>query len=135
MVSINWQPGAKDLRKFGVALIVGFGLVGLALRYKLGAPTAAWVCFGFGGVAGLLGLVGTRAALPFYWLWMGIAFVMGNVMSRVLLSCLYLAVVTPMALLGRVLGRDRLSLRGPRADSYWVDHPSADAAHRYERQF
>jgi hypothetical protein len=90
---------------------------------------------GIGVVVGAIGLTGTKLALPFYWAWLGIAFVMGSVMSRVIMTLIYYLVFTPMSLFGKLIGRDRLQLKKPKGNTYWIDLPAADSSERYERQF
>lgn len=140
LVQIDWKPNAKKLREFGIAMIVGFAVIGSLLYYGVfpfgsAYPTAAFVCWAFGVISGGLGLTGSKAALPIYWLWMGIAFVMGSIISRIILVAVFFLVFTPMGLLGRLLGRDKLILRKPQKESYWVpvNHPSDKK--RYLRQF
>lgn len=137
LVKINWRPSPAELRKFGVAMIVGFGIIGLVCQFVLPEPRvgAAVFCYIFGGVAGVLGLSGTVAALPVYWLWMGIAFVMGNVVGRLLLALIYFGLITPMGLVMRIAGRDRLRMRRRTCDTYWCDVKQPTDAGRYERQF
>ena len=137
LVRINWKPSPKELRKFGLTMIVGFALIGLGFQFLPSPPrmAAAWTCYAFGAAAGLLGLTGARAALPVYLLWMGVAFVMGNLIGRVLLALVYYGLFTPMGLVMRLAGRDRLQLRRTRGGTYWrgITQPSDPA--RYERQF
>ena len=141
LVQINWDPDARELRKFGVTMLVGFGLIGLALHlWPWGwpfhrNPGAALVCFGVGAAAGLLGLTGTRAALLFYWPWMGVAFVAGNIMSRILLGAFFYGMITPMGLVMRLVGRDRLKVRRKNRETYWEDIPPVADRSRYEHQF
>jgi hypothetical protein len=134
MVRINWHPSAAELRKFGVAMLVGFGLIGGLFFWKQ-MPTTAAVCWVFGAVAGVLGLTGTKAAIFVYIPWMAVALVMGNIVSRVLLAVIYYAVFTPMGVIRRLLGRDRLQLRRRQQDTYWVDAPGVTDPAQYERQF
>jgi hypothetical protein len=49
--------------------------------------------------------------------WFGLSHAIGFVMSRVLLSIVYLLVVTPVGLVRRMAGKDSLRLRGFRADN------------------
>ena len=135
LVKIDWKPGAKALRKFGLTVLVGFMLIGLLMQFAFDRPEAARVCFIIGAVFGLAGLTGSRTALPFYWLWMGIAFVIGNIMSRVLLAVFYYGVITPTGLLRRLMGKDPLTLRRKSCRSYWQDCPPAPQKSDYERQF
>jgi hypothetical protein len=134
LVRINWRPGARELRRFGAVVLVGMGLIGLALHLWLGRPQGAMGAWVAGAVVGLAGLTGTRVALPLYWAWMGVAFVVGNVVSRVALCALYYGLFTPMGLVMRLVGEDRLRLRR-REGSYWVDVRADGASPRHERQF
>jgi len=48
-------------------------------------------------------------------LWLGLSDLLGAVMSRVLLSIVFFAVVTPIGLIRRLLGKDSLQLRAFKA--------------------
>ena len=134
MVHINWKPDATELRKFGAAMIVGFGIIGSVFLWRQ-HPTVAIGCYAFGGVTGAIGLTGARVALPFYWAWMSIAFVMGNIISRVLLAIVYYGLFTPMGLLRRAIGRDPLLLKRTERDSYWLDTMASEDTNDYKKQF
>ena len=59
------------------------------------------------------------------WLW-----------TRVALVMTYLIAVTPLALIGRIIARDRMRLRFPgRKETYWQDHRADERPDRYYRQF
>lgn len=134
MVKINWKPSRTDLRKFGVAMLVGFGVIGSVLIWR-DKIFVAKACLLFGLLAGALGLSGTCLALPVYWAWMGLAFVMGNIMSRLVMALIYYIVITPLGMGMRLLGRDSLHLKRKGQRSYWVDiSPERDKS-EYERQF
>lgn len=134
MVSINWRPASKELRKFGITVLIGFGIIGLIFQLVADNMTAAYIAYIAGAVLGLPALTGTAVALPGYWLWMGIAFVMGNIMSRLLLGVFFYGLITPMGLVRR-LANDKLRLRRPAVDSYWTDLPDDGGKDRFERQF
>ncbi len=134
LVDINWHPDAKELRKFGIAMIVGFALIGGFFFWKEMA-TAAYVLWAIGAVAGLLGLTGTRVAMIVYVPWMGIALVMGNIVSRVILAVIYYGLITPMSLIMLLVRRDKLHLRPRQVATYWIDAANPDDEHDYERQF
>jgi hypothetical protein len=140
-VKLNWHPGKRELRSFGAIFLSGFVLIG-ALKYfwpwtflinrdeQLGA-----VFMGVGVVVGLIALTGSRIALPLYWAWLSIAFVLGNISSRVIAALIFFLVVTPLGMLGRLLGRDRLQLKKPEGESYWRAISTAGSPEQYERQF
>jgi hypothetical protein len=141
LVQIEWRPDAKRLREFGIAMLLGGGLLGGLLwlgwfPFATPQPVAAGVVWIVGGVCFLLGLALPRAALPLYWVWMALAFVLGSVLSRVLLVLVFFLLFTPMALVGRAFGRDRLRLRKSGEPSYWREIPYGRTPdpRRYQRQ-
>jgi len=120
-------------------LILGalFGTWLYAGVWPLAAPRPAvgmglWI---FCGVAGLLGLTGTRAGLPIYWLRMLLACAIGAVVSPVVFALFFYLVITPIGLFMRLVGRDRLQLRRPAGETLWRDVPPITDRRRYHRQF
>ena len=129
------KTGDRDLRKFG--LVVGGVFAGLGLlflwRHKGHYPYLLWP----GVVLMVLGVVGPRALKWVYILWMSVAFVLGFVMAHVILTLLFILMITPIGLFARVFGKDFLSLKLDRgARTYWIrrERQSRSAA-EYERQF
>ena len=122
----------KQLREFGLTVGAVFGLIGAFLFWK-GREHAVY----FLAAAAFLmlsGLVFPAALKPLQKLWMTLALLMGWVMSRVILAVLFFLVVTPIALVLRVSGKDLLDTRGESRVSYWrkrMPRPKED----YEKQF
>lgn len=54
----------------------------------------------------LLGMVWPRAYSLLARLWLGISLLLGSIMSRVVLSIIFLVIVTPIALVMRLFGHD-----------------------------
>ena len=140
-VRLNWKPNKKELRSFGAIFMGGFALIGLVKyfwpfeRIFTQNKTVALWFIGIGVVVGVIGLIGTKLALPPYWVWLGIAYVMGNIMSRVIVAAIYFLVLTPMSLLNKLVGRDKLQLKRRQTDSYWQNISLPADAEKYERQF
>lgn len=140
-VQLNWKPNKKEIRQFGAIFMGGFLLIGLAKYFwpftwliSQDKTVGLWL-MGMGVVVGGVGLTGSRIALPLYWAWLGIAFVLGNIMSRVIISLIYFLLFTPMRILGNLLGRDRLQLKKAAKDTYWFDISLPEDPKEYERQF
>ena len=141
LVKLNWHPNPRELRAFGAVFMGGFVIIGLVKYFwpfewifTKNETFGIWM-IGIGIVVGAVGLTGTRIALPFYWVWLGIAYVMGNIISRVIITAIYLLVFTPMRLLSNVIGRDPLQLKRRNTDSYWLDISLPKEVERYEHQF
>ena len=129
------KTGDRDLRKFG--LLVGsvfavFGVIVL-LRHKAHYPFFLWP----GGALVLLGVIVPRALKYVYLAWMSVAFVLGFVISHLILVLFFFLVITPIGLLARLFGKDFLSLKLDRqAASYWIPRDKkAKTPAEYEKQF
>lgn len=71
-----------------------------------------------------------------YLAWMTMAFMMGWVMTRVILTILFIFTMFPISLLARVRGHAFLDLDiKKRRDSYWVQKKRSEAVNPYEKQF
>ena len=127
----------KQLRRFGV--MVGFALlVVVALLAWRGGWTVGAGARGFavgGGALIIFGLAAPRVLLPLYRLWMGLALVLGHVMTRVLLTLVFFLVVTPIGLVRRVARRDPIEKSAePGLATYWIkrgDTPDRERLERY----
>ena len=133
------MPSPKALSRWALVMGLVLPLVG-ALFYFIewgifsGKQGFGMFLWGFAALAFVTGITGSRIGLPVYWVWMGIVFVIGTAIGFVALSIVFFLVVTPMALLGRMMGRDPLQLKNGQQDSYWKDVPTAVSS-RPEKQF
>lgn len=125
----------RALRK--AALGVGAVLLALAgwLLFRQRAPG---VRLGLGAAGALLILAGAlvpaRLRTAYLW-WMTVALAIGWVMSRVVLTVVFVVVLIPLGLLARLTGKRFLALRpDPGASTYWVRRERGGGG-RYERMY
>jgi hypothetical protein len=118
------DTGRAALRSFG--LVVGGVFVAIAtfIAWRRGWDVSGWpLWLGIPGAAlMLLGVLVATILRPAYLVWMGLAFAMGFVMTRVILTLVFVLLVIPIGLILRAVGKDVLDLRlRPEAPSYWRD--------------
>ena len=126
----------RALRKFGLVVGGVFLLIGLWFWFRQ-KSYFIWP-LGIGIPLAVLGLLCPAWLRWIYLAWMGLAFVLGHVVSTLLLLVFYYLVVTPVGLLARCMGRDFLNRRiEPSAASYWIcrDHAKPRTRKEYEQQF
>jgi len=138
MTTINWNPSPKEMRHWAMILPIALGVVGSLFYFVNWGIFAngqgfAKFLWAFGAFSLLTGITGTKLGLPAYWAWMGFVYLVSSLIGYVALSLVYFLVVTPMALLARMLGRDRLQLRNADAQTFWQKLPTQP--HQPERQF
>jgi hypothetical protein len=83
-----------------------------------------------------VGLVWPQSIKPIYTVWMVAVFPIGWLVSLILLAVVYYGVVTPIAVLFRLIGRDSLQRHSPpEGGSYWQPKPAPQDPGRYLRQY
>lgn len=131
---VNWDPDAKELRSFAVAMLVGFALLGLLAAAK---------ARGFGANSFVLWTVGAILAVASQvpgmgrWAYLAVyvpSSLMGFVISQVLLTVIFVVVFTPIGLVLRLTGKDPLYLR-PGKRLHWFTHAERTERRRYYRQY
>lgn len=112
------------LRRFGAVVGGVFLAIGLLIAWRRGWSVEGLPFF-FGAPGGLLvvsGLLVPSVLRPVFIVWMGLAVVLGYIMTRVILTAVFFLMVVPIGLILRAFGKDLLRLRRrPAGASYWLD--------------
>ena len=129
-------PPARLLRQFAGLFLVFF--LALAGWRAWQGQADGWAA-GLAALAlsvGLVGLLRPMAVRFIYTGWMIVAFPIGWTISHLALALMFYAVITPVALVFRAIGRDELQLRREeREASYWKPKPGPESVRQYFRQF
>lgn len=75
-------------------------------------------------IAALLTVIKSKLLTPFNKLWFLLGELLGKIISPILLGVIFFLIITPTALIGRLLGRDELRLKRKTQSSYWIDRKS-----------
>ena len=127
--------GREEVRRFGLLFA---GLCALVATYLLFRGRAAWPWFAGGGIFFLAtGLLGYPVLRPLYIGWMKFALVLGWVNTRILLGLFFYLILSPIAVILKLLGKDLLDEKiDPHASTYWEKRSQgAVDRNRYERLF
>ncbi len=133
MTSINFSQipslDKQGLRKFGLTTGIIFAtLFGFILPWIWRSEPHQWPVVA-GAILCSLALIAPRSLAPFYQLWMRIALILGWLNSRIVLGIVFALVVTPMAIIMKLLGKDPMQRQLDReATSYRIvsKPPTAD---------
>lgn len=135
MIEINVNPSARELRRFAWVAVVALPAIGFLLWLR-GASVA------FAGTLAVvaLALPVIAAARPrslrvFYVGLLMATAPIGWLVSHLMMAIFFYLVLTPMAVLWRLLGRDVLAIRRPEtATSYWYVRSHEPRLETYFRQ-
>ena len=133
-IDVIRPPSQRHLRQFaGLFLIVFLAIAG---GRWFGGRADVWtgLIAAAAVVVGVTGLIVPAAVRPIYTGWMVLAFPIGWTVSRLTLGVVFFAVVTPIALMFRVAGRDTLRLRRTSGHTYWLGKRQPPSEREYFRQ-
>jgi hypothetical protein len=128
-------PKLPTNKKFGWFFSALFAIIALqsySQQLKLLALAACITSFSFAAVTTLF----PKALTPLNRVWYGIGMILGKVISPVILGIMFFVLITPVALISRLFGRDELKIKRSFVQSYWVDRlPAGPQSDSFKNQF
>jgi Saxitoxin biosynthesis operon protein SxtJ len=128
------KENPREWQKFTTATAFGLGVASTLLwRRHLIGRAAYYPVIGLLILALVTCLVRPRWFRSFYRGGMRAGFAVGQVVGRILLTLIFFALLTPLALVARLLGKDPLKLKpNARASTFWQPARPEDD---FDRQF
>jgi len=82
------------------------------------------------------GLVVPGLLRGFFKLWMLFAFILGWIMTRIILTITFFVIITPYVIILRISGKDLLNERiDKESETYWMKYEIINDKERYKKQF
>jgi hypothetical protein len=117
----NLDISKKSLRKFGISVGLVLSIVAIWMMYKDNIPSLRTYLGIIGVLLIIAGVTYPLALKHIYKLWMGLAFAMGWVVSRILLLILFYLFVVPIGLISRLVGKEFMDINMNKVkETYWV---------------
>ena len=130
------DPTRRDLAVFGLVLPVAVALAGLVVARRTGSDLPPRLVWGAGGAVAAAYLAVPRLRRPIFVGASRAAYPIGWAVSHLVLLAVFVAVITPIALLVRLIGDDPMARRpDPSAASYWTPRARRGDVQRYFQQF
>jgi hypothetical protein len=108
-----------DNRKFGRQMSVALAVIA-AFGYTREWPdTILWVLSVLAALHFILAFVAPGLLGRINSLWMGLGFLMGKVVSPIVMTILFFVLFTPIGLFMKIIGRDELLLKNRGGSSFW----------------
>lgn len=110
----------KGLREFGFIMgaFVG-GLFGLFFPWLLDYPYPPWPWVMF-GVLGIWAAIAPMTLRPLYRVWMRFGLLMSKITTPIIMGLVFYLVITPFALVFRLLGKDSMQRKFDDRKSYRI---------------
>jgi formate-dependent nitrite reductase membrane component NrfD len=133
---INLHPGNRVLRQFAAVWLLVLAAIGLNQWLLRGNPRIGIALLAIAVVVGTIGLLRPRSIRAVFLACSFATFPIGWFVSQLMLLTLFAIVITPVALLFKISGRDRLwRKRTPERPTYWKPRAPVHDVRRYLRQY
>lgn len=97
----------KELRQFGLLVGAVFTVIGLWPLVFRGEPLRLWA-IGIGGLLIAFGGILPQLLAPIHKGWMWVGHILGWINTRILLGIVFYALITPIGLVFRLMGKDTM---------------------------
>ena len=106
-------------RGFGIVFFVVFLLIAIYPLLK-GSDLRIWSLL-ISLIFLVLGLLNSNLLTPLNKLWFKFGLFLGKIISPLIMGFIFFAVVTPIGIIMRLLGKDLLNLKYNKKKSYWIE--------------
>ena len=121
-------------RKFGFFFTLVFAIAA-AYFYYASNPGWAYTFAGASSIFLLITLIKSDALLPLNKLWMRFGFLLGMIISPLVLGLIFFGLFTPIATVMRYSGRDELRLKLSNKSSHWISRSEPIKSDSFKNQF
>jgi len=121
-------------RKFGFFFTFVFA-VAAAYFYYSANVSWAYLFIAAASIFLLITLIRSDALLPLNKLWMRFGFLLGMIVSPIVLGIIFFGLFTPIAMLMRLGGRDELRLKFRQKTSHWMTRSEPIKSESFKHQF
>ena len=121
-------------RKFGFFFTFVFA-VAAAYFYYSANVSWTYLFIAAASIFLLITLIRSDALLPLNKLWMRFGFLLGMIVSPIVLGIIFFGLFTPIAMLMRLGGRDELRLKFRQKASHWIKRSEPIKSESFKQQF
>ena len=106
-------------RSFGIVFFIVFLLIALYPLLK-DSDLRIWSLI-ISFIFLILGLINSKILTPLNKLWFKFGLLLGRFISPLIMGIIFFVVVTPIAIIMRLLKKDLLNLKYNKKETYWID--------------
>lgn len=121
-------------RKFGIFFTVIFLILSSYFWY-LGNVIEASCFAAMSALFAIISIYKAKLLLPLNKLWMSFGFLLGKIVSPLVIGIIFFALFTPIAVIMRLFGRDELRLRFRSKESHWINREISMQPKFFRNQF
>lgn len=135
---INDIPTTKlpSERSFGLLFVLVFALSGGYTFYNSLPLAVTGILFVVAALLLVITLVSPKSLAPLNNAWFSLGMILNKIVSPLVLGIIFFLIITPVAVITRMFGRDELKLRKQIALSHWIERsPAGPDPQSFKKQF
>ncbi len=121
-------------RRFGTFFIIIFSIIAIYFFY-LKIYTIVFTLIFLAAIFFLITFLKPKWLLPLNKFWMRIGYVLGIIISPIVMAFIFFGLITPYSIVMRIIGRDELRLIKTVNKSYWIFREHKSSQIDFRRQF
>jgi len=132
-------PNESELpsdRKFGLLFVIVF-LILAGYGYLSDWTTQSiGLCIAISFILALITTIAPKILAPLNKAWLKLGLLLGKIVNPIVLGIIFFGLLTPVAIVTKLFGRDELRLKLQNLDSYWIERdPPGPASDSYKNQY
>jgi hypothetical protein len=132
---VKWRPDRKELRRFAIAMLIGFFVLGALSAWRAwGIGTGAIVLWSIGVTLAAAAFVPKLGRIAYLAVYLPTS-IIGYVVSNVMLALMFFLVITPLGFILKLMGKDLLQQRREKRETQWTPVKEIKNEESYYRQF
>ena len=108
----------ENNKSFGILFFIIFLLIALWPLINSG-PIRLWA-LGIASLFFVLGIINSKILTPIKKSWIKLGEILGKIIAPIVMGFIYFIIITPIGLFMRLIGKDILSLKFNKNQSYWI---------------
>tara|TARA_Y200000002_G_C22504667_1_gene588727 strand:- start:352 stop:729 length:378 start_codon:yes stop_codon:yes gene_type:complete len=105
-------------RSFGILFCIVFGLISVWPIIE-GGSLRVW-SISISVIFLILGLLNSQLLKPLNFIWIKFGELLGKFFAPIVMAIIYFAIITPIGLFMRLIGKDLLNIKFLKKNSYWI---------------
>lgn len=122
-------------RRFGISFALVLATGGVYGLFRAWSPPVYTLCLLLSMTFAVVGTAAPQLLAPLNKGWFRLGQILGMIVNPIILGLIFFAVVTPVAWVTRLIGRDELRLQRSRAASYWCGRDTPCNSDTFKHQF
>ncbi|HKG62271.1 MAG TPA: SxtJ family membrane protein [Pyrinomonadaceae bacterium] len=132
---VKWRPDARELRRFAIAMLIGFFVLGALSAWRArGIGTGSIVLWSIGVTLAVAAFVPKLGRIAYLAVYLPTS-IIGYVVSNVMLALMFFLVITPLGFILKLTGKDLLQQRRQKRETQWTPVKEIKNEDSYYRQF